>query len=50
MTAGALFALVSASMLADTDPNDGAGWAAGVVSLVLLVLGTILRMRKRTEG
>ncbi|MGW7568972.1 hypothetical protein ACWGJV_22180 [Streptomyces tendae] len=49
LTTGAFFALVAASMLADTDPNDGAGWAASVVSLVLLVLGTTLRMRKRTE-
>ncbi|PWI09033.1 hypothetical protein DIZ27_18815 [Streptomyces sp. NWU339] len=50
LTTGAFFALVAASMLADSDPNDGAGWAASVVSLVLLVLGMTLRMRKRTEG
>jgi hypothetical protein len=49
LTTGAFFALVAASMLADTDPNDGAGWAASVVSLILLALGTTLRMRKRTE-
>lgn len=49
LTSGAFFALVAASILADTDPNDGAGWAASVVSLALLVLGITLRMRNRTE-
>ncbi|MFI9803448.1 hypothetical protein ACIHEJ_03590 [Streptomyces sp. NPDC052301] len=46
---GAFFALVAASMFADTEPDGGAAWAAAVVSLVLLVLGTARRAH-RHEG
>lgn len=44
---GVFFALLAASMFADTEPDGGAAWAASVVSLVLLVLGTALRVRKK---
>lgn len=50
LTTGAFFVLVSASMLADSDPNDDAGWAASVASQALLILGAALRVRKRTES
>ncbi|MEV5550617.1 hypothetical protein AB0L35_31525 [Streptomyces sp. NPDC052309] len=50
LTTGAFFALVAASIFADTDHDDGAGWAASVVSVVLVVLGTALRVRKGTGG
>jgi hypothetical protein len=47
LSTGAFFALLAASMFADTEPDGGAAWAASVVSLVLLVFGAGLRMNKR---
>ncbi|MFF3328002.1 hypothetical protein ACFYWX_00325 [Streptomyces sp. NPDC002888] len=46
LATGVFFALVAASMFADTEPDGGASWAASVVSLVLVVVGTALRAGK----
>ncbi|WP_127360635.1 hypothetical protein [Actinacidiphila soli] len=46
LATGAFFALLAASMFANIEPDGGAAWAASVVSLLLLVLGTALRVGK----
>ncbi|CAL9374315.1 hypothetical protein SUDANB145_00934 [Streptomyces sp. enrichment culture] len=47
LTAGAFFALLAAGILADADPDDGAGWAAATVSLALVAFGAVRRVRER---